>query len=92
MNLITILNTSFVLAFFLVIFIGIFYLMNYKNVQNRKKYLEQLHLNLKPGKKIEFCGGIYGTITKVNGDTVDVTVSKDNVITISRFVITKILE
>ncbi|MBS6062712.1 preprotein translocase subunit YajC [Criibacterium bergeronii] len=88
----SIVNTSLVLAMFLIVFAVIYYLLNYKNIGKRKKYYEDLHRNLKPGKRIEFCGGIYGNVTKVDKDTLEVMVSKDNIITISRYVVTKIMD
>lgn len=87
-----ILASSIVLIVFLIICIVIYYILNLKNLQKSKKYYEELHKNIKNGKKIEFCGGIQGVIEKVDGDTVKVMVSQGNVMTISRYIITKIID
>lgn len=62
-----------------------------KNIKKRTSELKDIHLELKPGMKIMFCGGIYGKIVSVKKDDVEVEVSKNVVITISRYSIQNIL-
>ena len=61
-----------------------------KKHKKRTSELKDIHLELKPGMKIMFCGGIYGKIVSVGKETVEVEVSKNVVITISRYSIQNI--
>ncbi len=87
-----ILASSIVLAGFLVIATIIYYLLNYKNLKKRKEHFENIHQNLKKGKKIEFCGGLYGRILKVNGDFLEIELLDNSKIEISRYVVTRIMD
>ncbi|EEH96573.2 preprotein translocase, YajC subunit [Clostridium sp. 7_2_43FAA] len=62
-----------------------------KNIKKRTAELKEVHVELKPGMKIMFCGGIYGKIVSVREDQVEVDVAKNTVITISRYSIQNIL-
>ncbi|MGG7144271.1 preprotein translocase subunit YajC [Clostridium nigeriense] len=62
-----------------------------KNIKKRTSELKDIHVELKPGMKIMFCGGIYGKIVSVAKETVEVEVAKNTVITISRYSIQNIL-
>ena len=56
-----------------------------KNVKKRRSELKDLHVELKPGMKVLFCGGIYGKLTRVGKETVEVEVAKNTEITVSRY-------
>ncbi len=62
-----------------------------KNIKKRTSELKDIHLELKTGMKIMFCGGIYGKIVSIGKETVEVEVAKNVVITISRYSIQNIL-
>lgn len=84
--------SSVVVIGFLVVFVIIYYIISFKNIAKSKKYYEELHKSIVVGKNIEFCGGIYGKITKVQEDYIDVEISKGTVIKVSRYAITKVLD
>lgn len=56
-----------------------------RNVRKRSSELKDIHIELKAGMKIMFCGGVYGKVVKVGDETVEVEVAKNVVITISRY-------
>lgn len=58
-----------------------------KNIKKKTSELKDLHLELKPGMKVMLCGAIYGKVSKVKGDVVDVEISKNVVISVSRYAI-----
>lgn len=58
-----------------------------RNIKKKTSELKDLHLELKTGMKVMFCGGVYGKVTKVKGDIVDVEVAKNVVISVSRYAI-----
>lgn len=61
-----------------------------RNIKKRTSELKDLHSELKPGMKVMFCGAVYGKITKVKGDIVEVEVAKNVVISVSRYAIQSI--
>ena len=58
-----------------------------KNIKKKTSELKDLHLELKPGMKVMFCGAIYGNVNKVKGDVVEVEVAKNVIISVSRYAI-----
>ena len=58
-----------------------------KNIKKKTSELKDLHLDLKPGMKVMFCGAIYGKVNKVKGDVVEVEIAKNVVISVSRYAI-----
>lgn len=86
----SIIASSIVLASFLLICTLLYYVFSYRNLKNSKKYYEEIHKNLEVGKNIEFCGGIKGKVVHVQGDDVEVKLSGGTVLTITRYVVTKI--
>lgn len=81
--------SSIVFVVFLIICTLIYYALNYKNLKSSKKYYEEIHKNLAPGKNIEFCGGIKGKVVSVQGDDIEVRLSGGSTMTISRYIISK---
>lgn len=65
----------------------ILFFISAKNVKKRRSELNDLHVDLKPGMKVMFCGGVYGKLVRVGKETVEVEVAKNVIITVSRFAI-----
>lgn len=61
-----------------------------KNIKKRTSEIRDFHLDLKPGSKVMFCGGVYGKIVRIETDTVDVEVAKNVVLTVSRYAVQSI--
>lgn len=61
-----------------------------RNIKKRTSELKDLHIELKPGMKVIFCGGVYGKLVKVGKETVEVEVAKNVVVTVSRFAVQSI--
>lgn len=61
-----------------------------KNIKNKTNELKKIHSELKPGMNIMFCGAIYGKVVSVKDDVVQVEISKNVVISVSRYAITSI--
>lgn len=64
--------------------------MSAKNMKKRREMMAELQQSIKVGATVLFAGGIYGKITKINGDVIDVEVSKGVVVQISRYSIQSI--
>lgn len=79
--------TCITIAFLAGIFALILAIISAINIKKRRGELKDLHVDIKPGMKVMFCGGIYGKLVKVGEETVDVEVAKGVVITVSRFAI-----
>ena len=58
-----------------------------KNIRKKTSELKDLHLDLKVGMKVMFCGAVYGKVTKIKGDIVEVEVAKNVVVSVSRYAI-----
>ena len=61
-----------------------------RNIRKRTSELKNIHVDLKTGMKVMFCGGIYGKVVKVSDETVEVEVAKNVVISVSRYAIQSI--
>lgn len=75
----------------LLLLIGVVYLIySQVNLRKKRKYFAELHEELKCGQEIMFAGGIYGTITGINGDVVQVKVRSGATLDVSRYSIQQI--
>lgn len=62
----------------LVLIVGIFYLLLFLPMQRQKKAQAKMLSELKSGDNVVTTGGIVGTITAVDGDTITLRVKPDN--------------
>ena len=63
-----------------------------KNVRTRRKELGEVQTELRVGSQVMISGGIYGKITGIEEETVNVEVAKGTVIRVSRYAIQSILD
>lgn len=70
---------------------GVVYLLYMRaGMQKKKQYFEKIHTELAPGHQVMFGGGIFGTVSKVDGDIVEVKVRSGAVMDVSRYAIQEI--
>lgn len=62
-----------------------------KNLRKKTSELKDVHVELKSGMKVMFCGGVYGKVISVGKETVEIEIAKNTVITVSRYSIQNIL-
>jgi preprotein translocase subunit YajC len=62
----------------IVVIFGIFYLLLFLPMQKQKKAQAKMLSELKSGDAVVTTGGIIGTITAVDGDTITLRVKPDN--------------
>ncbi|MGL4697968.1 preprotein translocase subunit YajC [Enterococcus larvae] len=86
-----ILASSIVMIVFLGAMALVYYLLNYKGVKAQKDHYRKLHQELAVGQQVVFLNGIYGTLTRVGDETVDVKVKSNAVMEVSRFAITEVV-
>lgn len=55
------------------------------NIRKRTSELKEIHVDLKAGMKVMFCGGIYGKIVSVGKDKVEIEIAKNTIVTVSRY-------
>ena len=60
------------------------------NMRKKRKYFEELHVELAPGREVMFGGGIFGTVEAVDGDRVAVRVRSGAVMDVSRYAVQEI--
>lgn len=67
-------------------------IVNSRKVKAKQQFFAELHTNLAPGKKILFSGGLYGTVSKVGTDVVEVKLKDGTTLDVSRYAIQEIVE
>lgn len=88
----SILASSIVMIVFLLIMAIFYYFVNFKNVKKQKEHYRTLHQELAVGQKVLFLNGVYGTLTRVGEETVDIKVKSGAVMEVSRFAISEIIK
>ena len=80
------------LPIYILVFIGLIYLVGVRPQQKRRKELEAIMSRLKPGDEVVTVSGIYGTITEVeDGETVLLEIAEDIDIRIAKGSIARVL-
>ena len=86
----SILASSIVLLAFLAVMGVVYTVWSSVKMRKKRKYFEELHVELAPGQEVVFGGGIYGTVKRVDGDKVEVQVRSGAVMDVSRYAIQQI--
>ncbi|MBR4068043.1 MAG: preprotein translocase subunit YajC [Clostridia bacterium] len=63
----------------MVLIFVIFYFMLIRPQRKKEKKVQEMLNALKVGDRVSTIGGIYGTITNIKDDTLELSVGKDNV-------------
>lgn len=80
------------LPIYLVVFLGLIYLVSVRPQQRRRRELEQLLSTLRPGDEVVTVSGLYGTVTEVEeGDTLLLEVAEDTDVRIAKASIARLL-
>jgi preprotein translocase subunit YajC len=84
--------SGLLLPIYIIIFIGLIYLVGVRPQQKRRKELEAIMSRLQPGAEIVTVAGIYGTVTEVEeGDTLLLEVAEDTDIRIAKAAIARVV-
>lgn len=84
--------SALVLAIYVLVFIGLIYLLTVRPQQRRRRQLESTISALQPGQEIVTVSGIYGTITEVEeGETVLLEVAEEVDIRIAKTSIARVV-
>ena len=86
----SILASSIVLLAFIAIMGVVYTIWSSVKMRKKRKYFEELHVELAPGQEVVFGGGIYGRVKRVDGDKVEVEVRSGAVMDVSRYAIQQI--
>ena len=62
-----------------------------RNMKKNRAAMQELQNKIQIGARVLFGGGIYGKIVKIKNDVIDVEVSKNTVIQISRYSIQDVI-
>ena len=62
-----------------------------KNMKKNRESMRNLQEGVKVGARILFAGGIFGKIVRIKNDVIDVEISKNTVIQISRYSIQDVI-
>lgn len=84
--------SGLLLPIYIIIFIGLIYLVGFRPQQKRRKELETIMSQLRPGTEIVTVAGIYGTVTEVEeGETLLLEVAEDTDIRIAKASIARVV-
>lgn len=83
-------SSSVALLILLAVMIVVYLVWTRMNMKKKSAYFEKVHTELAPGKEVMFGGGIFGTVKRVNGDRVEVTVRSGATLDVSRYAIQEI--
>ena len=88
----SILISSIVVAAFFILLLVFYYYMTYRSLKKQRDNILEFQTRLEPGKKVLCAGGIFAEIIKIEGAYVDVAISKGNVIKVSLYSISEIID
>lgn len=84
--------SGLLLPIYIIIFIGLIYLVGVRPQQKRRKELEAIMSSLQPGVEIVTVAGIYGTVTEIeDGETLLLEVAEDTDIRIAKAAIARVV-
>jgi preprotein translocase subunit YajC len=77
--------SALLLPIYILIFIGLIYLVGVRPQQKRRRQLAEILQNLRPGDEVVTVSGIYGTVTEVeDGETMLLEVAEDTDIRVAK--------
>ena len=76
----------------LVLFMALFYFVLFRPQQRRRKEHQQLVASLEPGDDVLTNGGLYGTITAIDGQIAELEIADGIVVRIQRSAIAELIE
>jgi preprotein translocase subunit YajC len=83
---------ALLLPIYILIFIGLIYLVGVRPQQRRRRELEAIMSRLGPGDEVVTVSGIYGTVTEVeDGETLLLEVAEDTDIRVAKASIARVL-
>lgn len=83
---------ALLLPIYILIFVGLIYLVGVRPQQRRRRELENIMSRLGPGDEVVTVSGIYGTVTEVeDGETLLLEVAEDTDIRVAKASIARVL-
>lgn len=67
-------------------------ILSAKGMKKQRQQMKELQEGIKVGARVMFSGGFYGRITKIRGEEIDVELTKDVIVTVSRYSIQAIVK
>jgi preprotein translocase subunit YajC len=84
--------SALLLPIYILIFIGLIYLVGVRPQQKRRRELESILSKLAPGDEVVTVSGIYGTVTEVeDGETLLLEVAEDTDIRVAKTSIARVV-
>lgn len=84
--------SALLLPIYIVVFIGLIYLVGVRPQQKRRKELESILSRLSAGDEVVTVAGIYGTVTEVeDGETILLEVAEDTDIRVAKASIARVV-
>ncbi len=87
----SILGASIALIILILLIALVAFIRYSRTMKKQKDRFTKVHTELKPGVKVIFGNGMYGTVREVRDQTVDIAVKSGAIVEVSRYVISEIL-
>ncbi|MHC5373463.1 preprotein translocase subunit YajC [Enterococcus sp. LJL120] len=88
-----ILGSSIVMIAFLLVFALLYFIASSRGMKTQRNHFKELHQKLAVGNKVKFSNGIYGKIKAINdSETVDIQIKSGEIMEVSRYAISEIIE
>lgn len=87
----SILGASIALIILILLIALVAFIRYSRTMKKQKDRFTKVHTELKPGVKVIFGNGMYGTVRDVRDQTVDIAVKSGAIVEVSRYVISEIL-
>jgi preprotein translocase subunit YajC len=88
----SVLTSSVVFVVFIVIALVGYGLLSQRGIKRQKKHFAELHEKLAVGQKVMFANGLLGTLKRVGDETVDIKIKSGEIMEVSRFAISEIVQ
>lgn len=86
-----VLASSIVMLVLIFLIAALYGLLNMRKLKTQKQYFKQMHQELRVGRNVVISGSLYGTLTRVGDETVDIKTKSGAVIEVSRYAISAII-
>lgn len=87
----SLITSGMALGIIIGIILIIYYILSSIGLSKRRKAMQQLVDQIKPGKQVLFAGGLVGRIVNVKAEYLEIELNKNNIVTVSRYAVQEVI-
>jgi preprotein translocase subunit YajC len=88
----SVLTSSIVFIVFVLVALVFLFIRSQRGMKNQKAELRNVHQNLKPGARISFANGLFGTVAKVGDEIIEVKTKSGAILEVNKFAISAMID